>query len=179
MRRSMRRLKNAMARPATAMPIVLALTAKPMAAGVTPYALASDGRIACVAKRSTTVRNAVSPMMSERRSAALIRGCVVEALPAPIMMGPWKIHCEKCGAPDDSAGAPPLGGRNRPAVYIMWSSIFAATGNRSTEISTAVALPVFFHQCDVPFFSGAMSPALCTIGTAQLLAYSTTSPDTM
>ncbi len=31
--------------------------------------LASDGRIACVAKRSTTVRNAVEPMMSERNNA--------------------------------------------------------------------------------------------------------------
>src|SRR5205807_2089307 len=60
-RRSMRLLKNATASPATAMPMVLALTAKPMAAGVTLYALASDGRIAWVAKRSTTVRKAVRP----------------------------------------------------------------------------------------------------------------------
>jgi hypothetical protein len=34
-RRSMRRLKYATAKPATAMPIVLAFTAKPMAAGDT------------------------------------------------------------------------------------------------------------------------------------------------
>ena len=38
-RRFKRRLKYATARPATAMPIVLAFTAKPIAAGVTSYAL--------------------------------------------------------------------------------------------------------------------------------------------
>ena len=64
----MRLLKNATARPAIAMPIVLALTAKPIAAGLTAYALASDGRMACVAKRSTTVRKAVRPMTNVRRS---------------------------------------------------------------------------------------------------------------
>jgi hypothetical protein len=31
--------------------------------------------MACVANRSTTVRNAVSPMTSERTNAVLIRGC--------------------------------------------------------------------------------------------------------
>jgi len=35
-RRSMRRLNSATPRPATAMPKVLALTANPIAAGVTP-----------------------------------------------------------------------------------------------------------------------------------------------
>ena len=35
-RRSIRRLKKATANPASAMPTVLALTAKPMAAGITP-----------------------------------------------------------------------------------------------------------------------------------------------
>ena len=45
-------------------------------------------------------------------------------------------------------------------------------GNRSTEISTAVVFPVFFHQWAVPFFSGATSPARCVIGTRQLRAYS-------
>ena len=35
-RRSIRRLNKATSSPATAMPIVLALTAKPIAAGVTP-----------------------------------------------------------------------------------------------------------------------------------------------
>ena len=63
--------------------------------------------------------------------------------------------------------------------YMRCSSILAAPGKRSTEISTALVVPVFFHQCEVPFFSGATSPARCVIGTAQLLAYSTTSPETM
>src|SRR5438309_11718778 len=65
------------------------------------------------------------------------------------------------------------------ASYIMCWSFMFSTGKRSTEIRTAVALPVFCHQCDVPFFSDATSPALCMIGTAQLLAYSTISPETM
>src|SRR6266567_3053303 len=65
-----------------------------------------------------------------------------------------------------------------PRRYIMCWSFMFSTGNRSTDIRTAGVLPVFCHQCDVPFFSGATSPALCTIGTAQLLAYSTISPET-
>src|SRR5205823_12363305 len=69
-RRSMRLLKNATASPATAMPMVLALTAKPMAAGVTLYALASDGRIAWVAKRSAWVRKAGRPLTKESNGAA-------------------------------------------------------------------------------------------------------------
>src|SRR5260370_20790343 len=62
--------------------------------------------------------------------------------------------------------------------YIMCWSFMLSTGKRSTEISTTGVPPLFCHQCDVPFFSGATSPALCTIGTAQLLAYSTISPET-
>src|SRR6266404_9049574 len=38
------------------------------------------------------------------------------------------------------------------------------------------SLPRFFHQCEVPNTSGLISPALCRIGSAQLLAYSTISP---
>src|SRR5713101_4817452 len=39
-----------------------------------------------------------------------------------------------------------------------------------------VSLPKFFHQCEVPNTSGLISPALCRIGSEQLLAYSTISP---
>src|SRR5258707_6362997 len=39
-----------------------------------------------------------------------------------------------------------------------------------------VSVPRFFHQCEVPNTSGLISPALCRIGSAQLLAYSTISP---
>ncbi len=46
----------------------------------------------------------------------------------------------------------------------------------SAESSTTVSLPVFFHQWAVALVSRATSPALCTIGTAQLLAYSVISP---
>src|SRR5262249_26138575 len=61
-RRSMCWLNTETTNPATAMPIMLALTAKPIAAGVTRYARVRDGRMACVANRSTTVRNAVNPI---------------------------------------------------------------------------------------------------------------------
>src|SRR5262249_21657861 len=61
-RRSMCWLNTETINPAAAMPIVPALTAKPMAAGVTRYARVRDGRMACVANRSTTVRNAVNPI---------------------------------------------------------------------------------------------------------------------
>src|SRR5882724_3891218 len=39
-----------------------------------------------------------------------------------------------------------------------------------------VWVPRFFHQCEVPNTSGLISPALCKMGSAQLLAYSTISP---
>src|ERR1051326_7591233 len=61
-------LEKATAKPGTATPLVLVLPGKPMAAGVTAEALASDGRMACVANRSTTVRKAVSPITRLRRS---------------------------------------------------------------------------------------------------------------
>ena len=65
-RRSMCWLNTETINPATAMPIVLALTAKPIAAGVTRYARVRDGRMACAANRSTTVRNAVNPITTVR-----------------------------------------------------------------------------------------------------------------
>src|SRR6516225_4869340 len=67
-RRLMCWLNRETASPATAIPIVLELTAKPMAAGVTLYARARDGRIAWVANRSTTVRKAVKPITIVRSS---------------------------------------------------------------------------------------------------------------
>ena len=47
--------------------------------------------------------------------------------------------------------------------------------SRSAESSTTVLSPRFFHQCEMPLVSATTSPALCTIGTAQLLAYSSIS----
>ena len=49
----------------------------------------------------------------------------------------------------------------------------------SAESSTTVLSPVFFHQCEVACVSRATSPALCTIGTEHVLAYSRISPSTM
>jgi len=62
------------------------------------------------------------------------------------------------------------------AVYIMCLSCLARSSKMSTEISTTGSDVVFCHQCDVPLPSGETSPALCTIGTAQLLAYSMIEP---
>ena len=59
--------------------------------------------------------------------------------------------------------------------HMLWS---LASCSRSAERSTAVSLPVFLHQCAVTWVSRATSPLLWTIGTAQLLAYSVTSPVT-
>ena len=70
----------------------------------------------------------------------------------------------------------PVGGAGLQSRYMLLSILSC---RMSAEISTAFSLPVFFHQCAVVCVSGATSPALCTIGTAQVLAYSVTSPDTI
>ena len=59
----------------------------------------------------------------------------------------------------------------------MCLSFFLSSRNKSNEWITTGVVPVFFHQCVVGCVSGVMSPALCTIGTAQVLAYSVISPD--
>ena len=53
--------------------------------------------------------------------------------------------------------------------YMLWS---LGSCWMSNDSSTTGALPLFFHQCDVACVSRATSPALCRIGTAQLLAFS-------
>ena len=74
LRRSMLRPNSATTMPAIAMPNVLALTAKPIVARLTPNLSTSDGRIACAANRSTSVRKAISAMMPKRMlSAATMR----------------------------------------------------------------------------------------------------------
>ena len=69
----------------------------------------------------------------------------------------------------------------RPAmIYIVSGEVIEYASNCAVPIThRAGDVPVFFHQCAVPKVSGATSPERCTIGTAQLLAYSTTSPETM
>jgi hypothetical protein len=61
-------------------------------------------------------------------------------------------------------------------VHILWSFLSCST---SAERSVTAEWPVFFHQCDVSLVSRATSPVLCTIGTAQLLAYSVIVPWTI
>ena len=60
--------------------------------------------------------------------------------------------------------------------YMLWS---LGSFSRSAESSTTFLSPIFFHQCETSFVSATTSPALCTIGTAQLLAYSSISPSMM
>src|SRR5262245_15664580 len=57
--------------------------------------------------------------------------------------------------------------------HILWS--FGSLRTSPTN-NTTVLSPRFFHQCEVPCVSARISPALCTIGAAQLLAYSLISP---
>ena len=47
------------------------------------------------------------------------------------------------------------------------------------ETVDQATLPLLRHQCDVALRSGVVSPALCSIGTAQVLAYSVMLPETM
>ena len=47
------------------------------------------------------------------------------------------------------------------AVFWSWKT--------SEDRSLAVVSPVFCHQCETPLVSVEISPALCTIGTAQVL----------
>ena len=139
--------------------------------------------MACVANRSTTVRKAIRPITRLRRSDA---GGVRSA-----MDGRRRWACgqrghravpqlvEARGAPRRAASRRVTGGAmdgGRAGSHHV--CVCRRSCSRSAESSTAVVLPVFFHQCEVPVPLGATSPALCTIGTAQLLAYSVTSPST-
>jgi patatin-like phospholipase len=60
--------------------------------------------------------------------------------------------------------------------HMLWSFL---SFNRSAERSTTVLSPRFFHQWETSGVSATTSPALCTIGAAQLLAYSLISPSMM
>lgn len=68
---------------------------------------------------------------------------------------------------------PVLGALLRSVDHMLWS---IWSWRMSAESRITICLPVFFHQCEVAAVSAVTSPALCTIGTEQLLAYSTTSP---
>src|SRR5262245_13444597 len=63
------RLMRATPRHETAMPMVLAFTAKPMAEGATSYTFAREGRIAWVANKSTSVRKPIMPITADRHTA--------------------------------------------------------------------------------------------------------------
>src|SRR5690349_14364518 len=103
--------------------------------------------MAWVAKRSTTVRNAVRAMTKKRNSdPTLPCDCGTE----PITPDVWDMVL-------------PGGG---PHILRSLGSC------RMSNDSNMTGLPVvFFHQCAVPRVSRATSPALCTIGTEQLLLY--------
>ena len=71
-RRLIRAENNATPSPPAAIPIVVAFTAKLIDAGLTPYAAVRNGRIACVANRSTSVRNAVVAITMKRKTPAVL-----------------------------------------------------------------------------------------------------------
>ena len=137
--------------------------------------------MAWVANRSTTVRNAISPITRLRWTA----------LP-PAGARPWMRRRMGVGQRGHRVGSGAGGGAGvTPGQALSGVTGAGSDGGacrrhmmcassclcrRSAESSTAVALPVFFHQCEVPLTSSATSPAWWTIGTAQLLAYSVTSP---
>src|SRR5262250_2767586 len=77
-----------------------------------------------------------------------------------------------------SAALPFAGGKRKAGGYIELS--FDICGGRmSAEISTAGCLVLFLHQCERLPCSATTSPAGCSIGTAQVLRYSVTEPDTV
>jgi hypothetical protein len=65
-------------------------------------------------------------------------------------------------------------GEGRDYMFLSLASF-----SRSAEMSTAVLSPRFFHQWETSGVSATTSPALCTMGAEQLLAYSTISPSMM
>ena len=117
-----------------------------------------------MANRSTTVKKAVSAITSVRSElarAAVIGGAVAAIGGPPV------------GSGRDGGGngyPPPLRLTNNDYIILPSSPILS----RSAEISTTKPLPVFFHQCAVSCSSGVASPALWTMATEQVLAYSLT-----
>ncbi len=130
--------------------------------------------MAWVAKRSTTVRKAVSAITMKRRIApservrVLADGASTALLNMAVASAMRKMDVTFRGEERHI--------REEGESYIVWS--FGSL-IRSAESSTTVLSPVFFHQCETSLVSATTSPALCTIGTAQLLAYSLISPSMM
>jgi hypothetical protein len=133
-----------------------------------------------VANRSTTVRKAVSPITRERRRTLEWCSCISIAesnVDAAVVLA--ALLCKRsrvrrpaslrCGASD-----PRL--RHTSRCHMLWSFLSRMT---SPTKRMTVLFPRFCHQCSVPLVSGLMSPALWTMGAAQLLAYSTISPSAM
>jgi len=80
------------------------------------------------------------------------------------------------GLANDSIASPFAFGSRPTRNHILWSLSSCCT---SADKSITGEWLLFFHQCDMALVSRATSPALCTIGTAQLLAYSVIAPSTM
>ena len=143
-----------------AMPMVLALTAKPIIAGVVLYARTKDGRIACAANRSTSVRKLIKPIMTRRTAAPCLREGDTSAMPRRrFFVRVWII-----------------GFVARLERRYMLSSGFISGARISAESRTAGFCVLFFHQWASGPNSEVTSPASCSIGTAQVLRYSVMDP---
>jgi len=125
LRRSIRRLTRATRRPAAAMPMVLALTAKPMAARLTWYVSTSVDRIAWAANRSTKVRKPITPISRPRAASARERAAVGAGLSRTVTVmtltsGRGRGR-ERGGGRPRSRGAR-VRGEGRPGYIIVSSS---------------------------------------------------------
>jgi len=64
------------------------------------------------------------------------------------------------------------------SAYMLSSGLMAG-GRTSAEINTAGSFELFFHQCCKGPNSPVTSPALCSIGSEQVLRYSVIEPEMM
>jgi hypothetical protein len=123
---SIRRANSATAMPATAMPNVLALTAIPIAPGVTRKWRTRAGSSACAANRSTRVRKLIRPIATIRRSTRRGKLSLVMATAPGRMRG---------------GGADRSGAASAAETHIMWASAGSIGWNRSEEVSFTVCWP--------------------------------------
>ena len=124
--------------------------------------LVSDGRIACVAKRSTTVRNAVRPMTSERSAAPGDRPCgAIVCHSLRLKSRSWQASLRMRTRGEDvtpGRAGQTRGSRASHQHESLWGcGPVTCCGRRIfadvADIEIMVSLPRFFHQCEVPNIS--------------------------
>src|ERR1700752_3285869 len=129
-------------------------------------------------RRSTPPRRPASCIGSKVWAwLALVMVSPIAVMPRLGPQGRRSVPIVQCGCGKRPRHHIGLQARNHEPAESGYMLLSALSCRISAEINTAFSLPVFFHQWAVVWVSGATSPALCTIGTAQVLAYSVTSPD--